>query len=196
MEQRVFHGPVTPGDFAAALIAAFNRGNLRAQQIVHDEEVAVQIASAAAPMSGGQTALTVHLAPVTDGVMATLGQQEWLGVAASLGMTAFMALRNPLSLLTRLDDLAEDVNNLQLTSRVWALLEQTAKGMGASFEISERLRRITCLYCLTANPVGEPACIACGAPLGPNQPVACTKCGFVAEAGSRFCPNCGEPLPS
>lgn len=31
MEQRIFHGELTPNDVANALIAQFNRGNLRAQ---------------------------------------------------------------------------------------------------------------------------------------------------------------------
>ncbi len=194
MEQRTYHGPVTPDDFARALIAEFNRGSLRAQQVGEGQEIAVQIAGGVVPGEGGQTAIAVHLVGVEDGVMVTLGQQEWLGVAASLGRTAFMALRNPFSLLGRLDDLAQDIGALQLSERIWAALGSTAESLGASFALSERLRRITCAYCQTANPVGEPACIACGAPLGPLQPLACPKCGFVAEAGSALCPQCGAAL--
>ena len=196
MEQRTYHGPITPADFARALIAEFNRGNIRAQQIGDDQEILVQIASSVAPVSGGQTAITVHLSPIEDGVMVSLGQQEWMGVAASLGTTALMALRNPLSLLGRLDDLAQDISALQLSTRIWTTIEDTAREQGASFEISERLRRLTCAYCLTANPVGAPSCLACGAPLGPAQPVTCLKCGFVSDAGSRFCPQCGAALPT
>lgn len=196
MEEKTFHGSLRPIDVAQALIAEFNTGYLRAQQIVHEDDVIVQIASARAPASGGATAITVHLSPIEDGVTVHLGQQEWLGVAASLSRTAFLALINPLALIGRLDAIADDISAFQLSSRIWETIERTAKGYGATFEISERLRRVTCAYCLTANPVGEGACIACGAPLGPSQPMSCPRCGFVAPAGSLFCPNCGSPLGS
>lgn len=81
-------------------------------------------------------------------------------------------------------------------SLVMQTLKDTAIALGASYEISEHLRRLTCPYCATANPVGDPSCIACGAPLGYRQPVACNNCGFVTEAGALTCPKCGLPLSS
>ena len=33
MEQRIYHGKITPADLAQSLLAYFNRGNLRVQQI-------------------------------------------------------------------------------------------------------------------------------------------------------------------
>jgi hypothetical protein len=194
METRTFHGPIAPLDLAQALVAGFNRGNLRAQAFGDQQKAYVQIATPGLPTSGGKTALMVQLTAIEDGVLIQLGQQDWIGVAASLGMTALMALHRPLSLLNRIDDLAEDLGSLQLAERVWQTIDQTAAALGASFEISERLRRITCPHCLTANPVGEPACIACGAPLGPSQPHACRACGFIPPPGSTTCPNCGKSL--
>ena len=194
MQTRTFHGPITAIDLAKALVAEFDRGNLRAQAFGDPKKAYVQIANVGAPASGGRTALTVQLSEIEDGVMIQLGQQEWVGVAASLGLTVLMALRRPLSLLNRIDDLAEDISSLQLAERVWQTVDQTAMGMGASHQISERLRRITCPHCLTANPVGEAACIACGAPLGPSQPKACRACGFIPPAGAASCPNCGKAL--
>lgn len=88
MEPRIYHGDISPQDFAAALISHFNRGNLHAQQFGAGEKIAVQIATRAIPTSGGQTALTISLQKVADGVAIQIGQQAWLGVAASLGMTA------------------------------------------------------------------------------------------------------------
>lgn len=194
MQQRTFHGPVTPRSFAEALLAGFNRGNLRAQLFGGEDRLVVQLASGSVPFSGGPTALSVDLIRVEDGVHVRLGQQEWLGVAASLGATALMALRNPLSLLGRLDDLAQDLASMQLSAEVWETLDRTAASLGASHLISERLRRLSCRYCASANPVGEPSCLACGAPLGPDQPVACARCGTVSEAGTRACPGCGGSL--
>ena len=176
------------------LIGEFDQGNLRAQIVGQGDNLVVQIASRAFRASGGQTAVSIHLAAVEDGVLVSLGQQQWLGVAASLGQTALAALRNPLTLLSRLDDIAQDIDSLQINERIWKTLEGAAESLGASQQISERLRRLTCPYCLTANPVGEAHCLACGAPLGLQQPVSCPKCGFVSQAGTATCPKCGTAL--
>jgi hypothetical protein len=193
MERRVFHGSISPEDAARALLAEFNRGNLRAQALGEKKKMVVQIATRPGAASGGDTALTVSLQSFEDGIVAEIGQQAWLGLAASLGTTAFWALRNPFSLLGRLDDIAQDIENLQLTERVWQVLGATVHAAGASLALSERLRTVTCEYCGTANPVGEGCCIACGAPMGKAQPGTCRYCGFVIHSGETRCPNCGKP---
>ena len=194
MEPRIFHGDLTPNEVAQALVARFNHGNLRAQQLGSGNQMVVQVASTARPASGGQTALTITLKPVEDGLEVQIGQQAWWGVAASLGTTALSAWRNPWSLLQRLDDLAQDIENLQLSEQVWNEIESQARAACASFELSERLRRMVCEYCNTANPVGEGRCIACGAPLGSVQPRTCKNCGFVVRSEESVCPNCGKSL--
>ena len=194
MEQRIFHGEITPQALATSLVARFNRGNLQAQQVGSGDRIAVQIATHRVAQAGGSTAMTIELQKNPDGVSVLIGRQAWMGVAASLGATAMAALRNPFSLLGRLDDLAQDIESLQLSDQVWQTLEAAARGMGASFELSERLRRLVCAYCDTANPVGEPACIACGAPLGLVQPTTCPACGFVVRQNESTCPNCKRPL--
>jgi len=193
MEKRIYHGNLLPVDFGRALMAEFNQGNLRTQLLGEEDNLIVQIATVPGQRSGGPTALTVYLQKVEDGVMITLGQQQWLGVAASLGATAFSALRNPLSLLARLDDLAQDLVSLQLSERVWKVVETVARAAGAKYELSERLSRLICEYCGVANPVGEPTCVACGAPMGKVQPRTCPYCGYVLTGGEKFCPNCGRP---
>jgi len=196
MEQRIYHGNLTPDDVARGLVARFNRGNLRAQQLGRDKQVVVQITTREGAASGGQTAINVILQKVEDGVAVQVGKQDWLGIAASLGMTALSALHHPLNLLGRLDDLAQDVENLQISEDVWEAVDALAKSAGVSFEISERLRRLVCAYCDTANPIQEPACIACGAPLGGAQPSTCANCGFVIKPGESVCPNCKRPVAS
>jgi len=195
MEQRIFHGTLAPHDIAHALIARFNRGNLRAQQLGDDQQVVVQIATRQGASSGGQTATTVTIQSVEDGVAVGIGKQTWLGVAASLGATALAAVRNPFNLLGRLDDLAQDIESLQINQQIWETIVDVAQGANASYELSERLRRMVCDYCNTANPVGEPNCIACGAPLGSAQPRTCPNCGFVIKTGEGICPNCRRPMP-
>ena len=194
MEPRIYHGNITPTDFARALVAKFNYGNLRAQQLGSDDKLIVQITTSQMARSGGNTALSVILQTVEDGVAVTIGSQAWLGVAASLGQTAMAALRNPFNLMGRLDDLAQDIESLQLSDQVWETVETIARQAAASTELSQRLRRLVCEYCLTANPVGEPACIACGAPLGEVQPHTCLNCGFLVTTDEKICPNCKKPL--
>jgi RNA polymerase subunit RPABC4/transcription elongation factor Spt4 len=194
MDQRIFHGNLNPADLAQPLLAEFNRGNLRAQIVGQSENLAVQISTRTGAASGGQTALTVTLQKAPDGVLIQLGQQEWLGTAASLGRTTMAALMNPWNLINRLDDIVQDVENLQLSEHVWQVIDQAARALGTEFQLSERFSRLTCEYCGTANPVGEAACIACGAPLGKSQPSTCPNCGFIVKQNEIKCPNCGREL--
>lgn len=192
MERRILYGDIKPNDIAHALMGEFNRGNLQAQIVGHANKLAVQISTRMGARSGGQTALTITVRSIEDGVIIELGQQAWLGVAASLGHTALSALRNPFSLLGRLDDLAQDIEHLQLNENVWRTIERAASALGASNELSARLRRVACEYCETANPLGTGSCIACGAPLGDVHPTSCSNCGFAIKDNEMTCPNCGE----
>jgi hypothetical protein len=194
MEQRIYHGKITPSDFARSLISNFNRGNYQVQQIGSGPHLAVQIATRNAPSPGGQTALSVDIQQVADGVSVQISKQEWMGVAASLGFSALAALMNPVNLLGRLDDIAQDIQSLQLSDEVWKVVDAAAQAEGAGFELSERLRRIVCEYCSSANPVGESNCVSCGAPLGGVQPRTCRRCGFVITTNESICPNCKQPL--
>ena len=194
MDTKIYHGDIQPSDFARALKAVFNHGNLRTQQLGHGEEIVVQIGTREMRRSGGKTAMTVTLNAVEDGVAVQVGEQSWLGIAASLGTSALAALMNPAHILGRLDDVAQDIESLQISDRVWEVINQTARAAGASFALSERLRRMVCTYCSTANPVGAPSCIACGAPLGDSQPTTCPDCGFVVHKGESFCPQCKKVL--
>ena len=195
MERKIFHGTIKPVDIAQALLAEFNQGNMRAQTLGHSDRLVVQLGTRPDAMSGGQTAMTVTIQSLEDeGIMVELGQQAWLGVAASLGMSALAAIKNPFSLLGRLDDIAQDIENLQIKEKIWLVISKAAQAAGASAELSENLRRTTCEYCHVANPVGAPSCGACGAPLGRVQPGTCPRCGFVVKPGVRSCPNCNKPL--
>lgn len=194
METRFYHGNLTPEEMAQALVARFDHSNLRAQSFSSQDKIIVQIATRGLRRSGGQTAMTIAMQRIKDGVSVQAGEQELLGVAVSLGQSVLATLLNPWNMITRLDDIAQDVSSLSLADQVWEEIENVARLAGANFELSERLRRLVCAYCLTANPVGEPSCIACGAPLGESQPRTCAKCGFVVKTGETNCPQCGTPL--
>lgn len=194
MEQRIYHGELTPASLANALAAQFDRGNLRTQLYGRDNHLIVQIATRQVRQSGGNTALSVDIEQVPDGVMVKLGEHDWLGVAASLGWSAIVTALKPLNILGRLDDIAQDVSSLQMKEQVWQVIDSAARASGASQELSRRLKRMVCDYCETANPVGQPSCIACGAPLGNIQPTTCAKCGFVVTRNEKYCPNCKSRL--
>lgn len=194
MESKIYHGELTPNQVAHLLTARFNRGNLRALQYGQGDQVVVQIGTRPGAASGGQTAITVTLQKVEDGLSVQMGKQTWFGVAASLGTTALATIRNPFHLLGRLDDLAQDIESMRLTEEVFETVEAAALAAGASFELSARLKRTVCAYCRVANPVGEASCLACGAPLGDVQPSTCRRCGFVVKTSEPICPNCGAVL--
>ena len=190
----IFHGDISPDEIAKSLLAEFNHGNLRAQQFGSGNLIVVQIGSHEFTRSGGPTTLSVAIRKVEDGVSIQMGKQSWLGVAASLGQTVLWTWRNPWNIISRLDDLAQDIEHLQLSDKVWEFIENQAYTAGLSFELSERLKRFECAYCRTANPINESNCISCGAPLGNLQPITCLNCGFVIKRGEKICPNCGEKI--
>ena len=194
MSTRIYHGNINPRQIANNLSAAFHRGNFQVQQVGDHENLAVQIATRPNRSSGGQTAMTATISKVADGVSISVGQQSWLGLAASLGISALSALRNPLSILSRLDDIAQDVESITLEDQIWDVIDKTARQLGTGQNLSERLARTVCPYCLTANEIAAGRCIACGAPLGEVQPATCSNCGFVVQKDERVCPNCSFRL--
>ena len=194
MDKRIYHGAITPKLIAQALMAEFNQGNLRSQMLGDENNLTIQIASSQWAQSGGKTALTVNLQRIEDGVSIQVGEQQWLGIAASLGQTAIATILNPVNLIGRLDDIAQDVSNLNLNDKIWQVISNVANSVHAGQELSERLSRVTCAYCGSANPIGESTCVACGAPLGKEQPGTCSQCGFVILNNEKFCPNCGRKL--
>jgi len=194
MEQKIFHGDFSTNDLVECLLIHFNRGNLHTQQILLEDRLAVQIQTRDRPSSGGETALSIIFQKVPDGVAVQMGKQTWLGVAASLGYSALASIKNPFNLLHRLDDIAQDIEYLQLSDEVWKVLESNARSLGTGYDLSQRLKRITCSYCGIANQTGEPACIACGAPLGPLQPISCKNCGYILSFQENICPNCKKPI--
>ena len=127
MNQQIYHGNLTPANLSRSLTAHFSRGNYQVRKFGNADETVIQISTVARPSSGGQTSLNITIQAVEDGVMVTVGKQAVLGVAASLGVSALAAIRNPLSLLGRLDDIAQDIESLQLSDDIWQVIESTVK---------------------------------------------------------------------
>ncbi len=193
MNLRIYHGNVTPAVFARALFARYNVGNFQVQAYGNDTNLNLQIFTRPSRKAGGETGLTVNLSQVEDGVSVQVGKQRMLGLAANFGKTALDAFRNPWSLLGNLDDIAQDVESVQLEDAVWSVIDKVARQYNAGESLSERLASVKCPYCLTGNDVGEGNCMACGAPLGNLQPNTCRRCGYVLYFNEKVCPNCGTP---
>lgn len=194
MKTKTYHGDLDAEEMAITLANFFNRGGLAAQSTLDGETAFVHITTRPGRGSGGRTSVSVALRDRGERLEASVGEQSVLGLAGSLGASAFLAWLNPINLLGRLDDIAADLENLTLEDKVWKLLDRMAANSGASTQLSKRLHRMICNYCNTANKVGEGRCEACGAPLGDVQPAGCPKCGFVILAGEKACPNCGQKL--
>lgn len=197
MEQRTYRGEIDPEGLADALLARFNHGDLKAQEVRGQEgHVMVQIATREWGWGAARSALTVGIAPVEEGVRVTVGQQQWIDAAASLAITGLSALVNPLSLLGRIDDIARDVGKLTLPDQVWDSVEHYVDSVGARLGLAEKQLMVTCPYCGVGNPVGAGTCSACGGSLAEVQPVACPNCGFVLSKEASFCSRCGTKLKS
>jgi len=194
MTTKIYHGKITAENLAKAIATRFNTNDLVTRYAKNGDQYHLQITSRRDAQSGGKTSIGLVLQQLEDGVAVKIGKQDWLGIAASLGLSALSLRINPLNILGRLDDIAQDIENLSLDDRLWEMIDDVATTMGASQQLSERLRRLACEYCDTANPVGEPRCIACGAPLGGTQPTTCNECGFVAAPEDIACTNCGSAL--
>mgnify|MGYP001198118382 CR=1 FL=1 len=193
MNTRIYHGEVSPDDFARDLFAQFDTETYSVEAFGNEDELSLQIATRRGSRSGGDTSISVHLLKVADGVSVQLGEQRFLGLAASFGRTALDAFRNPISLLGKLDRIAQDIESVQLEERVWKVIDRTARQHHAGEKLSQRLSSLACPYCQTGNKVGEGACLACGAPLGSVQPETCRRCGYVLYFDEASCPNCGLP---
>jgi DNA-directed RNA polymerase subunit RPC12/RpoP len=191
MKSKIYNGDLKLGEVAATLANFFNRGPLTSSASLEGERAFVQISTRPGFASGGRTNIGISLHQTEGRLEAQVGDQSVLGLAGSLGASALLAWLNPLNLLGRLDDIAADIENLTLEDQVWKVLDRIAAEGGASQQLSERMRRMVCPYCGTANKVGEGRCVACGAPLGDVQPNTCPKCGYVLLHNESKCPNCG-----
>jgi ribosomal protein L40E len=193
VDQRTYHGDLNPDEIANALLAQFNQGNFVAQRLSQGDRVTLQVGTRD-ERGRIENALAVTISKMPDGVNIAVGEQQWLGAAADLAQAGLGALFNPLSLLRNLDDIARDVSSFALPEQIWQVVDRYSKSVGAGLGGSPSQMTVTCAYCGVANPVGAPACLACGAGLGEVQPVYCSKCGEIAPHDAKFCSRCGAKL--
>ncbi len=190
MEQKTYHGKITPQELAQVLVGRFNTADMSAT--VSGEGAKLIVHLEAGGYSGGQTSLAVGLAPVADGVTITVGDQNLLGVAADLLQSGLKALWNPVTIIGEIDDVARNVERLNLPQQVWETVDHYCQSVGAG--LTPELSGVTCPYCGVLNPLGTGQCPQCGAPLGQAQPITCPQCGKTLPPHLKFCTRCGTSL--
>jgi len=194
MNERQFRGNITPGNLADALVTQFNRGDYRAKKTGRGAQALVQISTNRRRRGEPDTAVAVTITPTPDGVKVSMGEPQWLDIAADLVQTGLGALLNPWSLVHEVDDVARNVQDLNLPQEIWATVDQYARTVGSRPALPPEPVAVTCPYCRTGNEIGEGRCVSCGAPLGDAQPVRCPSCNRLLPAGTARCPKCGERL--
>jgi DNA-directed RNA polymerase subunit RPC12/RpoP len=193
-ETRTYWGKISAQGLAQALVGHFDTAETRAQMVGDENRILVQIANRQVQAGDPSTALTVGIVQDEDSVTVTVGQQRWLGIAADLAKTGLLALINPWTLVQELDDVARNVDWLGLRQQLWDVIGQYCQSAGGSLGLPPDLRQVACPYCGVGNPIGQPKCSACGAPLGDYQPVTCPQCGYLLPYNKRFCTRCGASL--
>ncbi len=195
MEQRAYHGKVSPEDMARALELQFNEGETRAQWMRGEAgRAVVQVQSRKVEPGEPTTAVTLHITPSKTGVIVSMAEQQWMGIAADLARTGLKTLLNPWSIIGELDDIARNMRRLQLREELWQAVEAYCRGVGAGTGVGPQVQHVVCPYCGTPNEIGKPNCAACRAPLAEGQPVTCARCGFLNDYRNDRCVSCGSPL--
>ena len=195
VEQRSYHGKIDPEDMARTLVVRFDQGETRAQWMRGEAgRAVVQVQSRNVEQGDPNTAVTVHITPSETGVVVSVSEQKWLGVAADLAKTGVMGWLNPMRLLGELDDIARNVRWLGLRSEIWGAVDEYCQSRGSGRGAAPLLKNVICPYCGTPNTIGAQTCQACHAPLAEVQPVVCPGCGFLNNPEAALCVNCGARL--
>lgn len=197
MEQRTYHGQITPESLAQALLDQWDRDETVAQALETEGGIIVQIGQRGEGWfeEEPRNALTVGIEQLEDGVRVAMGQQQWYKAGGQLmvgGLIGFFPFffTWPLGNLFRGDDPPPDRD---LPGQIWQTIEQNAGQAGAATGPTRRLATVVCPACGVANPEGAGHCSACGQSL---DATACPQCGATNPQGANFCIRCGTNLRS
>ena len=138
MEQRVYHGAITPEALADYLVQKYDpQDDLQAQKLGSGDSLAVQIGRGDEP-DKIKHALTVGIARTTEGeqgVTVTIGQQQWITpkmatYAAMIGIISLLI--TPWALFALLWPVSEMIGSTTLPGQVWNDIETYALTQGAT----------------------------------------------------------------
>jgi len=195
---------------------AFIALGYQVQHIGNKEYMTVQIrkGSNIEAIVGMQAALTLMLRSVPEGVLAVLGQPQWIDKAAvgtagmlflwPLMLTAGMGVIRQVGLESELDAV---VQRQQSDVRMGPIPPQMQAQWNASFSTNAppypgqassgtptpAVEEIPCPHCQEINEVGDRFCSHCGKSLTP-QKKQCPQCKAEVKASATFCTQCSAPL--
>jgi hypothetical protein len=138
VEQRTYHGPITPDTLADHLVLHFDpQPGVQAQKLGSGDSLAVQIAAGDDPEQR-RNALTLAIVRATNaeqGVTVTLGEQQWItpemaGHAAVIALIGVLV--TPWALFGLLWPLREAVAAYTRTDSIWSAVETYALAHGAT----------------------------------------------------------------
>jgi hypothetical protein len=145
VEQRIYHGTVTPEGLADYLVQRFDpQQNLQAQKLGQGDSLAVQIGRGDVPEEL-RNAVTVGITRATDaeqGVTVTMGQQLWITPkiathAAMIGLVGLLI--TPWALFGLLWPVSELIGGQALPGDIWSAVETYALSQGATLAESRDL---------------------------------------------------------
>ena len=145
MQQRIYHGTVTPEGLADYLVQRFDpQPDLQAQKLGQGDSLAVQIGRGDVPEEL-RNAVTVGITRATDseqGIAVTLGQQQWITPklathAAMIGLVGL--LLTPWALFGLLWPVSELIGSQALPSDIWNAVETYVLSQGAALAQSREL---------------------------------------------------------
>lgn len=137
MEQRTYHGSITPDELADHLVQQFDpQPDLQAQKIGEGDSLAVQIAGGDDP-TRQRNVLTLAIVRASDaeqGVTVTIGQQQWItpemaGHAAAIALIS--VLITPWALFGLLWPIREAVSAYMRVDSIWNAVETYTLAHGA-----------------------------------------------------------------
>lgn len=190
------------------------------QHIGNNEYMTVQVrkGSDIEAIIGMQAALTLMLRHVPEGVLAVLGQPQWLDKAAvgtagmlflwPLILTASMGVIRQVGLEGELFNTLDAVVQRQRSDvRMGPIPPHIQAQWNASFYAdtprypgqtpfgapTSTNAEVPCPHCQKVNEVGDRFCSHCGKSLAP-QKKQCPQCKAEIKASATFCTQCSTPL--
>jgi hypothetical protein len=137
VEQRIYHGDVTPGELADFLVEQYDpRPRLQAQKLGEGDSLLVQIGHGD-EMAKMHDAITVAITRAPDGAAGlalTVGRQQWfsptmVGYTAMLGLISVMV--TPWVLFALIWPITEAVESVALAGDVWSSIDLYLASHGA-----------------------------------------------------------------
>lgn len=145
MEQRTYHGTITPDQLADYLVQLYDpQKNMQAQKIGQGDSLIVQIAMSDEP-ENKRGALTIAIVRATDaesGVMVTMGEQQWLtpnNMAYAAMMAAISVLITPWALFGLIWPVSQIMATRMLPNDVWNTIDTYMVGQGAQRSYTQQL---------------------------------------------------------